>query len=367
MTKNQHYVPQFILNGFDTAKNKTPRINIFDIQRNEFRLEQSTKEVFSQNYFYDKNNKIENFLDKHIETPASILIGKLKGFDLSVLNSSNICLIKFICCQLYRTVEARQDTLTFINSHIEKIISDLSRFNNIEIENPKDFRIVPDGEDALRNFTAATALTGCIDSKAMEDLKFHLLVNKTNREFIISDHPIIRYNWLYKDLKDPRIGSLAAKGVQLFIPLTKHIYLCAYDSKSYKYGGKKSNLSELVSLSDVDFLNEMQVRGATSFIGYSSRKLENYIKNMAQKHIGKKIYSYETQFLYEENLEDGKIKTGHMVYTTQKKLSKLPSFIKVLKKAKERSTQFQERDPELSRALLSFKEQSLFLDNTLET
>ena len=134
------------------------------------------------------------------------------------------------------------------------------------------------------------------------------------------------------------------------------MYLCAYDSKSYKYGTKKLDLSKLTNLLDVDFLNEMQVRGATSFIGYSDRSLESYVKDITRKYIGKKIYSRESQFLYEENLEDGNIKTGHMVYTTQRKLNRLPTFIKVLKKAK--AIQFQERDPEVSMALMLLKRQA---------
>ena len=97
------------------------------------------------------------------------------------------------------------------------------------------------------------------------------------------------------------------------------------------------------------------MRQAISFIGYSSIKLESHIKDMTQKYIGKKIYSYESQFLYEKNLEEGQLKTGFITYMVQKKISRIPSFIKVLKKAKKRSTQFQERNPELSKTLMSLK------------
>ena len=169
------------------------------------------------------------------------MIDRLRSFDLSVLNSDNTCLIKFICCQLYRTVEARQDALDFINAHFEQIVSDLSRLNNLGIESPKDIRIVPNGKDSLRSFTAATALSGVIASKAMEDLKFHLLVNNTDREFIISDHPVTLYNWLYRDLKDPRIGSITAKGVQLFMPLSKGIYLHDLEGYCENSGAEEDN------------------------------------------------------------------------------------------------------------------------------
>jgi hypothetical protein len=354
-TKNQHYVPQFLLGGFDIGSGDTSKINIFDVQRNSLRFDQAVKEVFSQNYFYDKDNQIEKLLSEQIEGPASEQINKLKNGDFTSLNSGDTRLIKFICCQNSRTVEARQDALNFINAHFGEIVSDLSRLNNLNIKRPKEFRIVPKDKDSMRYFTAVQALSGVIDSKGMEDLRFHLLRNETSKEFVISDHPVTRYNWLYRDLKDPRIGSLLAKGVQLFMPLSKDLYLCAYDSKIYKYGSKACDISRVRDQNDVDWLNQLQVRSACSFIGFSRRAMQNHVRSLAANFNGKKIYSRESEHLYQEVMADGNIKTGHMVYTTQMKLLKIPSFVKVLKKAKPLAESFQERDPDVSQALMMLK------------
>lgn len=146
ITKNQHYIPQFLLNGFGFGEGENRKINVFDVQRNHIRTNQTVKDVFSQNYFYDKDNFIENFLSEQIEAPASAEIALLRNRDVSPFKSNSTFLIKFICCQLYRTVEARQDALDFINAHFSQIVSDLSRLNNLDIENPKNFRILPKGK-----------------------------------------------------------------------------------------------------------------------------------------------------------------------------------------------------------------------------
>ena len=356
--KNQHYVAQFLLGGFDIGSGgDTPKINVFDVQKDSLRFDQAVKEVFAQNYFYDKDNQIENFISEHIEGPASEQINKLRNGDFASLNNGDTRLIKFLCCQKSRTVEARRDALNFINAHFGEIVSDLSRLNNLNIDRPKEFRIVPKDKNSMRYFNASLALSGVIDSKGMEDLRFHLLRNETSKEFIISDHPVTRYNWLYRDLKDPRIGSLLAKGVQLFMPLSKDLYLCAYDSKTYKYGLKVCDISRVGDQNDVDWLNQLQVRSACSFIGFSGPAMQNYVRNLAGKFKGKKIYSRESEHLYQENMANGKIKTGHMVYTTQMKLLRKPSFVKVLKNAKPLAESFQERDPDVSQALMMLKSQ----------
>jgi len=112
--KNQHYVAQFLLGGFDIESGgATPKINIFDVQRNSLRFDQAVKEVFAQNYFYDKDNQIENFISEHIEGPAAEQINKLRNGDFASLNSRDTRLIKFLCCQNSRTVEARRDALNW--------------------------------------------------------------------------------------------------------------------------------------------------------------------------------------------------------------------------------------------------------------
>jgi hypothetical protein len=348
-------VPQFLLEGFKTDGGGISKINVFDILRNSLRANQAIKEVFSQNYFYDKDNQIERFICDQIETPASKIIINFRKGDYSLLNRGGTELIKFICCQDSRTVEARQDALNFINAHMQGIFADIARFNDLDINSAKKLKMVPKNKDAMRSFTAERALDGVINSKGMEDLRFHLLENESDTEFVITDHPVSRYNWLYRDVNDTRVGSLLARGVQLFLPVSKRHYLCAYDPKVYKYGKKDSYISIIKDDRDVSWLNQLQVRNANSFVGFSGVKMKNYALDLIKKFKGKKIYRRNGEHLYEEEMSDGKIKTGYMVYTTQVKLYEKPNFFKILKKSRNFSNEVIERDPDISRALMMLK------------
>ena len=83
--------------------------------------------------------------------------------------------------------------------------------------------------------------------------------------------------------------------------------------------------------------------------------MQNHVRSLAANFSGKKIYSRESEHLYQEDMADRNIKTGHMVYTIQIKLLKTLSFVKVLKKANPLAEGFQERDPDVSQALMMLK------------
>ncbi len=355
ITKNQHYVPQFLLKGFGAADDEKPKVHIFDVERNVVRKCQAVKEVFSQNYFYDKNNEVENFLSVKIEDPASEIINRIRSDDFSMLDGCRAELIRFISCQNARTVEAREDALNFINAHFYQIISNLNRLNDLEINDLENFKVMPEDKDSMRYFNAAQALRGVLESKRMEDLKFHILVNRTHEEFVISDHAIARYNWLYRDLNDPRIGSMFARGVQLFLPLSDKVCLCAYDAKIYKYGCKLSSVSELKLESDIYWLNQLQMRNARSFVAFKSIFMADALKKLRAAFYGKKVYSRKSLHLEQEDIDENNLKTTYIVYTEQVKLTEKPTFFKVLKKSRKSAQVFEERNPDLSKDLMMQK------------
>ncbi|WP_417212825.1 DUF4238 domain-containing protein [Acinetobacter venetianus] len=354
ITKKQHYVPQFLLRGFDATQNGTDKINIYDIYRNSARGLQSINAAFMQNYFYDKDNDVENFLSSKIEAPASVIINEIRSGQVTKIQDKDNSLIKFLACQHSRTVEAREDALAFINAHFSEIVSDLNRLNNLGIKDPTKIKISPKNKDAMRNFISERAYRGVLMSKGLEDLNFHLLVNKTNSEFVISDHPITQYNWLYRELKHPGIGSLMAKGVQLYLPISPTLCLCAYDPMSYKFGTRKSFVSDITCISDINWINDLQIRAANSIIGYCSTFMQHYIERKSFL-IGQKIYTRHSKHFGETTDSDGNLRTRHMVYTKQVRLTTKPSFYKILKRASSRSAIYEERDPEVSSAMLELQ------------
>ncbi|ELJ8466054.1 DUF4238 domain-containing protein, partial [Vibrio cholerae] len=204
ITINQHYVPRFLLEGFrvNPVDEKLAKINVLMIRNSKLLRSQSVSEVFSQNYFYDKDNRIENFIECHIESPSSKLINQFRNGKFNSLNKDCQCLTKLLCCQLMRTQEALNESLRVSEERTYHIAEELLEQNEIAYEDDvRDlFHLDFQDRDAKRNVIAQLVLDSVLISKGMEDLRFHILVNKTSEDFIISDHPVIKYNWFYKDL-----------------------------------------------------------------------------------------------------------------------------------------------------------------------
>ncbi|WP_176453127.1 DUF4238 domain-containing protein [Pseudanabaena sp. SR411] len=241
MTRNQHYVPQCLLKHFGWKANKGIwKINIFDIARSTVRYNQAIEEVFSQNYFYDKDNSIENFIERKIETPASIIIDQIVRGNFEVVNEESLTLLRFISSLLSRTLSAREEALSIFNSHIESIVRQLLSLNGFNPEEASNGRFeIYD----LSQIASLITIQGSVNAIILRDLAFHFAVNTTELEFCISDHPVFTYNWLYRNLDHPAITGIHARGFQAFLPVSPTLTLCLYDPKVYKYGQKSLALA----------------------------------------------------------------------------------------------------------------------------
>src|SRR5690242_14418392 len=95
ITKNQHYIPQFMLRNFAREQNDEYKVNIYDLKRNVVRSNQNVKKVCSKNYCYDRDNIIEQFLSDKVETPAAVYITKILDNQSSFKGPIGIDLLRF--------------------------------------------------------------------------------------------------------------------------------------------------------------------------------------------------------------------------------------------------------------------------------
>ncbi|MDJ0696874.1 MAG: DUF4238 domain-containing protein [Mastigocoleus sp. MO_167.B18] len=345
ITKNQHYVPQCLLKHFANGKKKSKKkINIFDTYRSELRYNQPIKNAFSENYFYDKDNQTEDFLANQIETPASRIIDKIINGNFDLVNKEKLILQHFILSLFYRTPEASERASLFVNSHLESVVRQLLSLNGFdpEMASAGSFNFHPD------HLASLLAFQGVIDAVLLEDLKYHIIKNETQLEFYISDHPVFIYNWLYRDLEHPEVTSIAATGLQVFLPLSPKITLCLYDPKVYKYGQSSRLVTCIDNNNDIEILNSFQIINSDSFIGFYSKQSETCLKRLYERYKNVRLHQYESDILSTNKEAKGKIKSTHSSFTKQAKLRKKPSFIKIKKKFKGCALSYQERDPDLA-------------------
>jgi hypothetical protein len=349
-TKNQHYVPQCLLKNFSVKHKKDDyRINIFDVTKKTTRFNQSTKEVFSQNFFYDKDNKVEQFLSNKIEDKAAIEIANIIEGDLCQIKDFSTTLLKFISVQLYRTPEAISQPLEFINSFFKPLAMQHVQAKGYDLEQAQEaisgLRLLPKD---IRSFRSRLALQGILASKLLEDLKFHLIINNSDVEFFISDHPVNQYNWLYRDLDSTSATALTARGVQIFMPISADKLICLYDPKVYKYGNKNDWSTATTNNKDVIILNELQAINTSSVIGFKSRTMESEVVRLATRF--KDISLFETKSILSApvTINEQQSTSTQITYRKQRKIKILPSFIVLRKNARGFAKKFEERDPELS-------------------
>lgn len=354
ITANQHYVPQCLLKHFGQNVKNAKRLNIFDISRSHVRYNQSITENFSQNYFYDRDNSVEDLLSQKIEAPAATVIDKLVNGQLAISDKDHPALLRFISALLCRTPQAREKALSFINSFFDSVVEKLLSLNGFD---PNDSGKVWMHPKDPSDLVSVITLQGIIDAGILVDLGIHIIKNNTTSEFCISDHPAFVYNWFYKDLEHPAITSLTAQGLQIFLPLSPNLLICLYDSEVYKYGKKNSNVTTVSSDYDIEILNSFQIMNAESIIGFRDKNSEASLKELYRKNKDIKIHQHESLIVEEKHNEDGKLKTTHLTFTRQTKLSKMPSFVKIKKKSRSYTSSFCERNPALSAFHQSYREQ----------
>lgn len=348
-TKKQHYVPQFLLNHFACDGSHGNRINIFDMDRSDVRYNQPVRGVFSQNYFYDKDNQVENFLATRIEGPASNVVNKIVSGDFNIISEDLLTLHRFILSLFFRTPEASKRVSGFVNSQLESIVRECLSLNGLEPEEASagGFKFNQD------NLASEITLNAVLIAGILGDLEYHIIKNETSSDFYISDHPVFIYNWLYRELEDPSVISIAARGLQIFIPLSPKITLCLYDPKVYKYG-QRTSVTCISNESDIEILNSFQVINSASIIGFYSRESEAPIRQLYERYKDIKLHQHESGMLSTKKEGKGKIRSTHLVFTRQAKLKKMPSFIKIKRKSKGYASSYQERNPELSAKHMEF-------------
>jgi len=345
ITRDQHYVPNCLLKHFrcDRKKNNKPKINVFDIKKFEVRYNQSTSGLFSQNYFYDKDNLTENFIRDRIETPASVIIAKIVSGNFDIISEDMLTLHRFISSLYWRTPEASERVSRFVNSILESIIRENLSLNGFDPEEASSGKF---------DLDIASLIThqGFIIARILGDLEYHIVKNETESEFYISDHPVFMYNWLYRNLEHPEVTSFSAVGLQIFLPLSPRLMLCLYDPTVYKYGQR--NLVTCISDdSDIEILNSFQIINSSSVIGFHSIESEAPVRHLYEKYNGFKLHQHESKSSIKKKDQEG-ITSIHSVFTRQAKLKKMPSFIKIKRKSKDYAFSYKERDTELKKDIL---------------
>lgn len=292
--KNQHYIPKFYLRNF-SYQNRQKQIGIFNVENSFYFPTSALKNQGSKSFFYGHDGIIEDILSD-IEgnlatTLKNIITNKVLPSKGSIEHQN---LLLFIVLTHSRNPVAIDGIIQSSNG-LKRQLSQMSP--------TQDFETMPEishDEAVSLSLSNVPKLIGII-----ADLKFKLLINKTEFAFISSDHPIIKYNTFLETKKYhlPKCGY-ASKGLQIFIPLNPEIMIVFYDSEVYKVGDKKKQFCEVSMNTDVEQLNMLHFLNCFDTIYFNEMVNEPYLKRLFKnslKYNRANMVTSNSSYLYTED------------------------------------------------------------------
>jgi len=337
ITKKQHYVPRCLLRHF--ASND--KVSVFDSEREAVRHNRHIKEEFAENYLYDTDNAVENLLAKIEDNVAPLIARYAEG---SIDNSSKMSpeLARFVAVQLARTPGARSEMLDLVDKFTSRLIQQIGELNDLQTENIK-LELKNPNVILVRHVLDAIVFLWHL----VADLRPHLLVNKTSVPFVLSDHPIVHYNWYLKDSADPEKTGIPAAGIQIFLPISNKVTLCLYDSKVYKIGERDQPSTELGNDLDIELLNSLQAMNRERLVVFGDISSETYVRRLCCANARMSLHVGESKA--SEPVPTGKdnLSSSLEVWRTQRAVNSWLSVVKIRRDARRNRGEFRYRQPEV--------------------
>ncbi|RYV01905.1 hypothetical protein SOPP22_12150 [Shewanella sp. OPT22] len=239
--KNQHYVPKCYLKAF-TLDSDGKAINVYNIDRKKLIPLAPVKNQCSRDYFYGKDEKLEDAI-QFLEQSYGIALSELLQTPTKFCEHHKIVLKRFWLFQYLRT-EASSLRAMEMSEGIGKYAGLSAEEFNLGIKDAVNI--------SMHNYAECMQI--------VDDLKVCLIKNHTDLPFITSDDPAVLSNrWHLNDVRAKYFSfGLKASGNLLFLPLTPQLMCLAYDGDIYSIKHKKGWI-EIRNKNDVKYFNEHQI------------------------------------------------------------------------------------------------------------
>ncbi len=275
--KNQHYVSQFHLKNFSVNGNRKT-INLFNIASNKFIGNKAKiKHQCSEDWFYGKDSTIDYVLE-HFEMRTSNIIKKVVVSDYvpSRYSEEHSDLISYICLLSAGTKYKEESTNDSIDGVLKHVFSFVNEFT-VDKKYTKEFL---DKFKIINKNAIDWSVEAAIEmSPLLRDLKYVLLLNQTSLSFWTSDNPVVFYNKLLEALRpNSRNTYYAAKGLQIFYPISPRHCLLFYDETTYGFGSKTGRIIKTDKEFDVEQINLIQYINANNNLYFNEYFDEKYLE-----------------------------------------------------------------------------------------
>ena len=313
--KKQHYVPVFYLKEFSPDGK---RINLWNIRSKKKRLSVGLKGQCQKNFFYGDDRILEEKLGD-IESRTSKVLKDVadKNRLPSIWHHDYKVLMRYILTQHLRTAYASEvmidqtkqlkDFLKNFKDHVPE---------HLEKEIDQKYEMIKQVAPQMG------ILSSFCGFDLISDLAIKLLINKTQTEFITSDHPVVLYNQLLhydpqiqQKIPIPKTG-LGAKGIQLFFPISPTKVLLMYDDNVYSVGNNhKTNTVPIYHKQHVMDINMLQMCSGNQNIYFKNDTFDiDKLHKISEQYIQKALNDFHaTPEPKEEDFTDSEQRISQFV------------------------------------------------------
>lgn len=226
-TKNQHFLPQFVMRRFAVPDTRAKAVAVFDLDSGHYVARASIRGQASKSFLYGSDGVAESaFCD--LETEASAVIAEVIRTEQypAPMTKDNAVVTKFLALQQGRTPAAA--------SQLEAMFTRLTRGILKHPGVPEDVRKHADGVSVKHHRPAlASAINQLEIAVVLDDLAGVIVVNETRTEFVCPDTGVVFHNQWAKPVQALGVLGYACSGLQVFLPLGPRHVLCRYDSEVY--------------------------------------------------------------------------------------------------------------------------------------
>jgi len=286
--KKQHFVSKFLLKRFSSDDEKA-FINLHNLKSGKA-INVPIKPQAQEEYYYGSDLILENYLET-TEVKAALVIEEMliKGCVPPFDDLKFQELLHFIMLYEWRTKASVDQTEEYLNAMFREVSKYDSRLKAFDFDKHRLKHKEP----------AAFNLSYYMDSWVVAaDLIPFLLVNLTEKHFIMSDNPLIKYNPFMQHRQSYwASASILSKGLIYLFPLSPRHYIMLVDPTTYDVKSNEADLIAITDESDIDQINILQAISADQNIYFAAPEQENYIASLAKEAAKNKIDKLQTQLL----------------------------------------------------------------------
>lgn len=275
---SNHFVPQFYLKNFSNNKKS---IGMFNIVNQKYVKDASIKKQACKDYLYGDDGTIEDMF-MELENECSKTIKNIIATEqIPNKNSQEYSLlILFILLCEARNLKMADSFNNLIDKQAKillKMKANKDKNFRVPIETIEKSKISMD----IPNLYSIRAIADTYP--IIMDLKAVLLVSKSDRQFITSDNPLVRYNQLYVQRRYTIRGyGLGNMGLQLFFPISPKMCICIFDHILYDFYENREGIIEVDKGKQLDEINRLIYLNSYNTIFFNNKVNSIYINKIVK-------------------------------------------------------------------------------------